>query len=205
MSDSKDNERVNEISRALQSLLSEPTKAPSKTTTPRNRKAAAKRVQPEKPRATKAKAKPKPQSKAVTKPKASQPAAKKSEPAKDKSTATSKQTSTVKAAAADSVRVLQSTDFALLAQRLRRALDDVKTGRVPTAVTPLRALEPQSGENHQLITDIKARLTTLSDEIDIARAAVAQKLLALDNLQRRLAFEVDDLLDQLAQRLDKNP
>ncbi len=105
---------------------------------------------------------------------------------------------------ADGLRVIQNTDFALLAQRLRRALDDVKTGRVPTAFPPLQTLDAHAGENHQLISDIKSRLNILSDEIDIARADVAQKLLALDNLQRRLTLEVDDLLNQLGRRLDKN-
>jgi hypothetical protein len=205
MSDSEDNERVNEISRALQSMLSEPAKTTTKTAAPRAREIKPKRTAAEKPPTAKVKAKPKAPSKAAAKPKTAQPVTKSAAATKAKKPVASDQPSAVKAATPDGVRVLQNTDFTLLAQRLRRALDDVKTGRVPTAIAPVRAVETLTGENHQLIADIKARLTILSDEIDMARADVAQKLLALDNLQRRVSFELDDLLDQLARRLDKTP
>jgi len=206
MSDSEDNERVNEISRALQSMLSEPVKAPAKRASARGRKAAPKATSPTKAPTSKAKTKPKGNklpSKTGVKSKTAKPAIKKPQPAQNSKTTSIEQSNTDKAVA-DGLRVIQNTDFALLAQRLRRALDDVKTGRVPTAFPPLQSLDAHAGENHQLISDIKSRLNILSDEIDIARADVAQKLLALDNLQRRLTLEVDDLLNQLGRRLDKN-
>ena len=209
MSDSEDNERVNEISRALQSMLDTPLDKPKKTVAKRARKSpTTKRPMAKKPTARKVDAKVKPTStrKKTVKPQTAAAAEKTSNtPKSRKAKSTSKPDQIEQPAAKrEGQRLTQSTDFALLAQRLRQALDDVKTGRVPTANPTMRSFDVRDEANHQLITSIRTRMDLLSDEIDNARAQVAQKLLALDNMQRRMAFEIDDLLDQLSQRLDKD-
>lgn len=204
MIDMDDNDRVNEISRALQSMLTPANNGRSKATQKTKtkvgpRKSTTKRSPSPKTGTSKARAKKNDPKPIPAKQSAPAKTSRKS-PALKQPTKTSKQAD-VKTTPPPPSQVISQPDFSQLAKKLRLALDDVRMRQVISRGASSVADEDFSHDSDEIIAHLRDRLEAMSDEIDASRARVAEELLQLDTTHRRITEEIHGLLRTLSDRL----